>query len=93
MIKVLKRSDWNIENAKLIFDSYNEVSPLRDEEYRVIFAFLLFPQRFWRLANRYYYNEVNWKLKTFNNKLEELISEQEKYIHFIEQFKKIYNQK
>jgi spore coat-associated protein S len=93
MIKVLKRSDWNIENAKLIFDSYNEVSPLEEEEYRVIFAFLLFPQRFWRLANRYYYNEVNWQLNTFNNKLEELISEQEKYVRFIEEFKSIYNQK
>jgi spore coat-associated protein S len=93
MIKVLKRSDWNMENARLILDSYNEVSPLKEEEYRVIFAFLLFPQRFWRLANRYYYNEVNWKLNTFNNKLEELISEQEKYIHFIEEFKNTYNQK
>lgn len=93
MIKVLKRVDWNIEQAEIIINSYNEVSPLKEEEYRVIFAFLLFPQRFWRLANRYYYNEVSWSLNTFNNKLEELISEQEKYTKFIEEFKKVYNQK
>lgn len=93
MIKVLKRVDWNIEYAELIINAYNEVSPLKEEEYRTLFAFLLFPQRFWRLANRYYYNEVNWPLNTFNNKLEELISEQEKYIRFIEGFKEIYNQK
>lgn len=93
MIKVLKRVDWNIEYAELIINAYNEVSPLKEEEYRTLFGFLLFPQRFWRLANRYYYNEVNWPLNTFNNKLEELISEQEKYIKFIEDFKKIYNQK
>jgi spore coat-associated protein S len=93
MIKVLKRVDWNIENAELIINSYNEVNPLKEEEYRVLFAFLLFPQRFWRLANRYYYNEVNWSLNTFNNKLEELISEQEKYTKFIEEFKELYNQK
>ncbi len=92
MIKVLKRVDWNMEFAELIIDSYNEISPLKEEEYRILFAFLLFPQRFWRLANRYYYNEVNWPLNTFNNKMEELISEQEKYTNFIDQFKNIYNQ-
>lgn len=99
MIKVLKRVDWNIEYAEIIINSYNEASneaggsPLKEEEYRTLFAFLLFPQRFWRLANRYYYNEVNWPSNTFNNKLEELISEQEKYVKFIESFKEIYNQK
>ena len=92
MIKVLKRVDWNIEYAKTIINAYNEVSPLKEEEYRVIFAFLLFPQRFWRLSNRFYYNEVNWTTNTFNNKLEELIAEREKYIDFIEEFKKEYNQ-
>jgi spore coat-associated protein S len=93
MIKVLKRVDWNIEYAEIIINAYNEVSQLKGEEYRTLFAFLLFPQRFWRLANRYYYNEVNWPSNTFNNKLEELISEQEKYVKFIESFKAIYNQK
>lgn len=93
MIKVLKRVDWSFEQAELIINAYNEVNPIKEEEYRVIFAFLLFPQRFWRLANRYYYSEVNWPLNTFSNKLEELISEQEKYTNFIEKFKNLYNQK
>ncbi|MTK12649.1 MAG: CotS family spore coat protein [Clostridiaceae bacterium] len=93
MIKVLKRVNWDIEQAQLIIDSYNDVSPLKEEEYRVLFAFLLFPQRFWRLSNRYYYNEVNWPSNTFNNKLEDLISEQEIYAKFIDNFKMVYNQK
>ncbi|MBI6874065.1 CotS family spore coat protein [Clostridium aciditolerans] len=93
MIKVLKRVNWDIEHAQLIIDSYNDVSPLKEEEYRVLFAFLLFPQRFWRLSNRYYYNEVNWPSNTFNNKLEDLISEQEIYTKFIDNFKMLYNQK
>lgn len=90
IIKVLKRVDWNIEYASLIINAYNEISPLRKDEYRVLFAFLLFPQRFWRLSNRFYYNEVNWAQNTFNNKIEELIAEQEQYINFIEMFKKEY---
>lgn len=92
MIKVLKRVNWDIEYCKLIINAYNEVNPLSEGEYRVLFAFLLFPQRFWRLSNRYYYNEVNWSENTFNNKLEELIAEKDKYMNFIELFKKEYNQ-
>lgn len=92
LIKVLKRVDWDIDYANTIIDAYNSVSPLKSDEYRVLFSFLLFPQRFWRLANRFYYNEVNWPINTFNNKMEELIEEQNKYINFIEEFKKTYDQ-
>lgn len=93
MIKVLKRCDWDIKYAKLIIDSYNKISRLEESEYRVLFAFLLFPQRFWRLSNRFYYNEVNWGQSTFNNKIQELIDEREKFNKFIDDFKEMYNQK
>lgn len=93
IIKVLKRVDWNIEYAKVILDAYSSVSPLKEEEYRVLFAFLLFPQRFWRLSNRYYYNEVNWAQNTFNKKMDELIVEQDAYLKFIEEFKQEFDQK
>lgn len=92
MIKVLKRVDWNIEWAQQIIESYNEVYPLNDNEYRIVFAFLLFPQRYWRLANRYYYNEVTWGQNTFNNKIQNILSEQEKYRSFVEAFKVLYEQ-
>lgn len=90
MIKVLKRVDWDIEFAKAIIDSYNEVYPLREEEYKVLYAFLQFPQRYWRLANRYYYNEVNWGQNTFSNKIEAIINEQDKLLKFLEEFKNAY---
>lgn len=91
LIKALKRMNWDIECAKAIIGSYNSVSNLNDDEYRVLYAFLIFPQRFWRLTNRYYYNEVNWGQSTFDNKMKELIEEREEYINFIECFKKEYN--
>lgn len=91
MIKVLKRRDWNIDIAKAIMSNYNEVSALREDEYKVLYAFLIFPQRYWRICNRYYYNEVNWVQNTFNKKIEELIAEQEKFELFMKEFKELYN--
>ncbi|MGL5378683.1 CotS family spore coat protein [Clostridium sp.] len=91
MIKVLKRVNWDINFASGIIDSYNEISPLREEEYKVLYAYLQFPQRYWRLANRYYYNEVNWGQNTFSNKIEGIINEQEHWLNFLEQFKTRYS--
>lgn len=91
MTKVLKRSNWNLEFAEAIINAYNEVSPLKEEEYKVLYAYLIFPQRFWRLANRYYYNEVNWGQNTFSSKLESIINEKEEYLAFLENFKNKYN--
>ena len=91
MIKVLKRCNWNMEFADAIIEAYNSEAPIKEEEYKVIYAYLQFPQRYWRLANRYYYNEVNWGQNTFANKLESIINEQEVYQKFLAEFKEKYN--
>lgn len=90
MTKVLKRNDWDIQFAEKIINAYNAVSPLNENEYKVIFAFLVFPQRYWRLANRFYYNEVTWGQNTFNKKINAIIDEKDKYNDFIEKFKVLY---
>ncbi|MEG0297171.1 MAG: CotS family spore coat protein [Clostridium sp.] len=91
MTKVLKRVNWDVEFAKEMIKSYNEVSPLSEDEYKVLYAFLQFPQRYWRLANRYYYNEVNWGQNTFDNKIQSIMDEKEKYVVFLDEFAKEYN--
>lgn len=90
MIKVLKRVEWNKEFAYAILESYNEISPLLESEYKVLYAYLQFPQRYWRLANRYYYNEVNWGQNTFGNKLSSIIEEQKVMLEFLDDFKRTY---
>ena len=91
MIKVLKRNKWDMTFAKAIIDAYNEVSNLEECEYNVLYAYLQFPQRYWRLANRYYYNEVNWGQNTFDSKLESIINEKDEYLKFLDDFKNEYN--
>ena len=90
MIKVLKRVDWDMNYARAIIESYNSVSKLSNEEYKVLYAYLQFPQRYWRLANRYYYNEVNWGQNTFYNKLQGIVDEREKYLQLLDEYEKEY---
>ena len=42
------------------------------------------------IRDRFYYNEVNWGQKIFDRKINDLINEREKFINYIEEFKKIY---
>lgn len=91
MIKVLKRVEWNMDYADAIINSYNEVSPLKEEEYKVLYAFLMFPQRFWRLANKYYYNKSNIIRNNLDNKIKDLVSEKEMFEIFLNKYKDKYD--
>ncbi|WDC85010.1 hypothetical protein PL321_05610 [Caloramator sp. mosi_1] len=50
---------------------------------------LRFPQRFWRLANRYYYKEASWTEATFLKKMNEIVEEKDKYIEFLSKLDEI----
>lgn len=83
MIKALKRLNWNPDSGKMILKSYNKIKPITKEECNVLKTLLIFPQRFWRLANRYYYREAGWNEVTYTKKLKEIIDERENYMSFL----------
>jgi spore coat-associated protein S len=86
LIKVLKRNMWSFDLAVEVLNEYDNSSPIMDDEQMVMLAFLKFPQRLWRLANRYYYNESNWPDNTFLRKMKEIVNEKDEYIDFIGQY-------
>ncbi|SEF38676.1 spore coat protein, CotS family [Caloramator fervidus] len=86
MVKALKRVDWDVEKGRLIVESYNLIKPLTKDEMNVLKALLTFPQRFWRVANRYYYKEPGWNEQSFTKKIKEILAEKENYMNFIESF-------
>jgi CotS family spore coat protein len=89
-IKVLKRNEWDFELARELMNEYEKVSHINNDEYMVMLAFLKFPQRLWRLANRYYYNEANWPDNTFLRKIREIIEEKDEFVDFIGEFEENY---
>ena len=80
LIKSLKRLDWDIRYAELVLQSYNSIQEVSKDEINILKTLMLFPQRFWRLANRYYYNEANWGEDVFTKKLREILDEREPFL-------------
>lgn len=70
----LKRQGWRPEVAAAILAAYEKVRPLSPDEKTVIAAFLTFPQKFWRLSNRYFYRKEGWSQGKYAGKLKKAIS-------------------
>lgn len=83
LIKSLKRLNWDMNSGKLVLEAYSNINPVSKQELNILKTLLVFPQRFWRLANRYYYKEAGWSEASFVKKMKEIIDEREEYMNFI----------
>ena len=62
--------------GNLIIENYNSVKQISKDEINVLKAIIIFPQRFWRLANRYYYREAGWSEATFDKEMKEIVGKE-----------------
>ncbi len=53
--RVLKKYCWKFEIAKILVNAYDEVNRLSTNELEVMKAVFYFPQKFWRMATRYFH--------------------------------------
>jgi CotS family spore coat protein len=90
LVKALKRVDWKLDTGRFILDNYNSEREISKDEMNVLASILIFPQRFWRLANRYYYREAGWSEATFMKKMKEIVGERENYMNFINNMGEIF---
>jgi CotS family spore coat protein len=71
----MRKCEWDVSKTELIIDSYNSVEPLSTEDMAVMKIILKFPQKFWRVVNRYYNSRRSWSEKSFVARLQEVIEE------------------
>lgn len=86
----MRKCDWDISKTGLIIQSYCSVYPLSREEMEVMKIVLQFPQKFWRVVNRYYNSRRSWSEKSYVSRLQEVIDEMEPFEAFIRVFERTY---
>ena len=67
-------------------DEYRQIEELSSDELIVLKIILQFPQKFWRVINKYYNSKRSWSEKSFILRLQEVIEEIEYHKQFIEKF-------
>ena len=84
--KIMSGCKWNVEAAMNIINWYDAVNNIEQDEMKMIFSLLGYPQKFWRIANRYYNSRRTRPETGFYNKLVDVISEKEAYLDFLNKF-------
>ncbi|NLY18088.1 MAG: CotS family spore coat protein [Clostridiaceae bacterium] len=85
----MRKCNWDIQKARMILDTYRKIEPLDKDEIKVMKSMLLFPQKFWRVVNRYYNSKRSWAQRNFTSVLMDVINEKEAHIKFMKDFDKL----
>lgn len=89
IIRVMKNGKWDVDNVKLILDSYNGVYALDNDDIPIMAALIEFPQAYWQLGIQYYEEKQPWGEEFFINKLIKIYEDKDYRQDFVDEFKSI----
>ena len=72
--RVLKKYCWQFHVGEILINAYDEVNTISENELEVMKAVFYFPQKFWRMASRYFLNHDR-------HSPERALSKFKKYLH------------
>ncbi|NLM43781.1 MAG: CotS family spore coat protein [Clostridiales bacterium] len=87
--RVMRRFSFNIDIALEMIMDYDRVKPITDDEIILILSLFEFPQRFWRITDRYYSGKTQWSREKFIKKYYEVVDDKEFMLDFIDDFRRI----
>ena len=86
----MRKCDWEVKEAQVIISKYNSIETISKEDFMVLQIIMQFPQKFWRVVNKYYNSRHSWSEKSYIARLQEVIDEIPFHKNFIERFEPPY---
>ena len=83
MRKILEKYDWEERLGRMILEEYNHIRPLSEEELEYLKLRLAYPEKFWKLTNRYYNVDKAWISGQNAAKLVRLVAQETQKDFFI----------
>ena len=84
MRKILEKNDWDINIGLAMLEAYDLEKTLSETERRFLYLRLSYPEKFRKLANRYYNSKKSWISVRQEEKLARLIEQDKKKELFLE---------
>lgn len=82
--KVMEKHRWDERLGRQILAAYGSVRPIRESEWEYIALKLLYPEKFWKIANTYYHSNKAWIPEKNVEKLKLTIVQSEEKLRFLE---------
>ena len=81
--KILEKHNWNGGLGMDLVMAYNAIRPLERAELLQLYARLLFPEKFWKITNRFYNAKKSQGVGVYGTKLEKLFVQEKKRQEFL----------
>lgn len=85
--KVMEKNGWRGELGRRIIDAYQSERALEDGEGEILYALLLYPEKYWKLVNFYYNGRKSWMPAKNLEKLLRIRGQQDARNTFLEEIK------
>lgn len=82
--KVMEKHRWDERLGRQILEAYGSVRPLKPSEQEYLAVKLLYPEKFWKIANTYYHSNKAWLPEKNVEKLKLTIAQSEEKLRFLE---------
>lgn len=85
--KVMEKNNWNMELGYSIINAYSSEKPLTQEELKVLYLLILYPEKFWKIINYYFNSNKAWISDKNSEKLNNICNQREvkeKFALFLE---------
>lgn len=82
----MRKCAWDVDMAHHMFYNYANINEVSRDEIMVLKAMLMFPQKLWRVINKYYNMKKCWVKKNMSDKLAEATAELDAHENFIKKF-------
>lgn len=82
--RLLKRNStrWDIQTAKDVISTYNDINPLNCDDAKYILAYLCFPQKYWRISKDYYSSTKKFSNSWYIESMENIVDKTENQLEF-----------
>ena len=87
--KVMEKNSWNMDIGINAIEAYRKERELGTEERKVLYALLLYPEKYWKLVNFYYNGKKSWMSAKNFEKLKRLCSQEEERHKFLKEVKRL----
>lgn len=76
--KVMEKWEWDISLGEEMLNAYDAIRPVPREEGKILKLMLLYPEKFWKVANQYYNSRKSWIPEKNMQKLIQTMNQMEK---------------
>lgn len=90
MRKALEKNRYDMQMAIDILDSYSQINHLDRSDYEFLYLMLSFPEKFWKISNRYMSARKSYISPVLNEKLGKVIEDDQQKQKILSEFSSTY---